>query len=207
MRILFICTGCLGMMIQMMLRRKKFPQVALWKIPLISIFLTISGVAGALLMHYIESGNFSGTSFFGALLFIPVFMLPVLLLVPSFNTLMDLCAPAECVMLAILRIDCLYSGCCYGKYLAGLGFQFPSQIVEMIIILIIMVILLRIESKTKKPGQLYGYYMILYGATRFPLNLLRYGVAPFVWILPAGNFWSLIAIAAGLIWLCLVRKK
>lgn len=206
-RIMVVCGGTIGMMLLMFLRRKLHPDVAAWKIPIISILLTISGVAGAMLMHYIESGNFSGTSFFGALLFIPIFMLPALLLVRSFNTLMDLCAPAECLMLAFLKIDCLMSDCCIGKFLPALGFQFPSQIVEMIVILIIMVVLLRIERAPGRQGQLYSWYLILYGATRFPLNLFRYGVAPFVWILPAGNFWSLIAIAGGTTWLRLVRRK
>jgi hypothetical protein len=71
-RILIVSGGTIGMFILMLLRRKAFPQIKLWKLPIISVLLTIAGVAGAMLMHFIEQGSFGGTSFFGAILFIPV---------------------------------------------------------------------------------------------------------------------------------------
>lgn len=205
-RLLIIGGGTVAMLVLMLMRRKTFPQVSTWKIPLISILLTFAGVAGAMLMFFVESGRFGGTSFFGAILFVPVLMIPVMLLRVPYGTLMDLCAPAECLMLAFMKVDCLMSECCIGKYLPTLGFQFPSQIVEMITTLVIMLVLLQLERNPKKQNTLYGYYLILYGATRFVLNWFRYGVKPFVWILPAGNFWSLIAIALGLLWLVVVTK-
>lgn len=205
-RLMIILGGTVGMLILMLLRRKTFPQIALWKMPIISILLTLAGVAGAMLMFFIESGRFGGTSFFGAILFIPILMLPALLLRVPFDTLMDLCAPAECLMLAFMKVDCLVSDCCIGQYLPSLGFQFPSQIVEMITILVIMLILLQLEQKSQHRGTLYAYYLILYGVTRFILNWFRYGLTPFVWILPAGNFWSIVAVILGLVWLAISVK-
>lgn len=199
-RILIILGGTVAMMILMLLRRKSFPQVQIWKILIVSILLTISGVAGAMLMFFVESGHFGGTSFFGAILFVPVLMLPTLLLRVPYGTIMDLCAPAECLMLAFMKVDCLMSDCCIGKYLPALDFQFPSQIIEMLTTLVIMLILLRMEQKPQWRNSLYAHYLILYGTTRFILNWFRYGLKPFVWILPAGNFWSIIAIALGLLW-------
>ena len=206
-RILILCAGTLGMFIQMLLRRKHFPQVALWKLPVISVFLTLAGVAGAMLMHFIENGSFGGTSLFGSIFFIPIFLLPVLSLRVKFTTLMDLCAPAECLMLVLMKLDCQLSGCCFGKYLPALEIQFPSQIIEMIVFFVIMLLLIQLERKEENKGRIYGHYLIIYGIARFILNWFRYGVAPFVWILPAGNFWSLVAIALGVIWLIVVRPK
>ena len=134
-------------------------------------------------------------------------LLPALILRIPYSTLMDLCAPAECLMLAFMKVDCLQSNCCIGKYLPALEFQFPSQIVETLTILIIMFLLPRFERKEKHTGKLYGYYLILYGSTRFVLNWFRYGLTPFVWILPAGNFWSLVAIVFGLGWLLVQRRQ
>lgn len=202
-RILILCSGTIGMLILMLLRRRAFPQIQIWKFPIISLLLTIAGVAGAMLMFYIESGKFGGTSFFGAILFIPVLLLPALLLQVRYGTLMDLCAPAECLMLAFMKLDCLMSDCCIGKYLPALELQFPSQIIEMLTILIIMLFLLQLEHSGNHKGKLYGYYLIFYGATRFILNWFRYGLTPFVWILPAGNFWSIVAVIAGIVWLFL----
>jgi len=205
-RILILCGGTIGMLILMLLRRKTFPQIQLWKFPVISVLLTVAGVIGAMLMHYIENGEFGGTSLFGSIFFIPILFLPVLFLRVPFSTLMDLCAPAECLMLVLMKLDCLLSDCCYGKYLPALGFQFPSQIVEMLTFFVIMLLLLHLERSEKNRGRIYGHYLIIYGIARFILNWFRYGVKPFVWILPAGNFWSLVAIAAGLVWLAVVGK-
>ena len=206
-RILIISGGTVAMLILMLLRRKTFPQVQIWKYPVISILLTCAGVAGAMLMYFLESGQFGGTSFFGAILFVPVLMLPALLLRVSYGTLMDLCAPAECLMLAFMKVDCLISDCCIGKYLPALGFQFPSQIIEMMTTLIIMFILLQLERNPKNRNTLYAHYLLFYGVTRFILNWFRYGVKPFVWVLPAGNFWSIVAILLGLLWLAIKTKR
>lgn len=206
-RIMIICAGALAMLIQMLLRRKAYPHITLWKIPIISILLTIVGVIGTMIMHYIETGHFGGTSFFGAVFFVPILMLPALLLRIPYGLVLDLCAPAICLMLAIMKIDCLLSGCCIGKYLPSLGFQFPSQIVEMIVALIIMVILLRFEQNKNKQNKLYAYFLIFYGCTRFILNWFRYGIKPFVLFLPNGNFWSVIAVAIGIIWLAVLSRK
>lgn len=205
-RLLIICGGTVGMLILMLLRRKSFPQVQIWKMPIISILLTLAGVAGAMLMFYIESGKFGGTSFFGAIFFIPILLLPALVLRVRYSELMDLCAPAECLMLAFMKLDCLMGDCCIGKYIPALEFQFPSQIVEMLTILVIMLCLIQMDRSGKNRGKLYGYYLIFYGITRFILNWFRYGLTPFVWILPAGNFWSIVAVIIGFLWLLLVTR-
>ena len=207
-RIIIVCAGTIGMFLQMLLRRKHFPNLQLWKITVISILLTLAGVAGAMLMYFIETGHFSGTSLFGSIFFIPLFLLPaVLLLRVKFSTLMDLCAPAECLMLVLMKLDCQLSGCCIGKYLPSLEIQFPSQIIEMIVFFFIMLSLMKLEQKASNRGRIYGYYLVIYGIARFILNWFRYGVAPFVWILPAGNFWSLIAIALGTLWLTITKPN
>lgn len=204
-RILVVAGGTLAMLAVMLWRRKHYPEVAVWKIPVLTVLLALCGVAGALLMYYVENGHFSGTSFFGALLFVPVLMLPTMLLRVRYGTLMDLCAPAECIMLAILKTECLLTGCCKGAYLPSLGFVFPSQIAELITILTILLVLVKIEGKGTFKNSLYGWYLILYGSTRFFLNWFRDGIKPFVWILPPGNFWGIISVCVGFIWIIIAR--
>jgi phosphatidylglycerol:prolipoprotein diacylglycerol transferase len=109
-------------------------------------------------------------------------------------------------MLAFMKIDCLVSNCCIGKHLPSIGIQFPSQIVEMITILIGMLLLLQFERKGKFRGNLYACYLIFYGVTRFILNWFRYGVEPFALGLPAGNFWSIIAIILGIAWFIVMKN-
>ena len=200
-RIVVILCGTICMLVLMLLRKKQTPQVKLWKYPVISLILTAAGVAGTMLLFYIESGRFGGTSFYGALLLVPVLMLPTLLLRVSYRDLMDICAPAESLMLAVMKLECKAQGCCSGKYIESLGRHFPSQMVEMAVTLCIMLALICIGKDPRNRGSLYGWYLVIYGATRFILNFCREGLTHFVWVLPAGNFWSLIAIAFGVIWI------
>lgn len=207
-RLLIIAAGAAAMLVSMLLRRKLYPEISLWKIPIISVLLTISGVLGAMLMFYVENGRFGGTSFFGAILFAPFFMVVVgLVLRVPYGRLMDLCASAECLMLAILKFDCMLGDCCSGRTIATLGIQFPSQFVEMMTSLIIMLKLVQMENQPRHRNTLYCHYLIMYGVTRFVWNFFRDNLSPFVGILPPGHFWSVVSTVIGLLLLLLVNIK
>ena len=133
----------------------------------------------------------------------------MLLRIP-YGRLMDLCAPSECVMLTIMKLQCLADGCCGGRTIClanGAEFVFPSQIVELIDAFAIAVILICMSRKEKHRDKLYPWYMVIYGATRFVLNLFRGGTTPFALGLPAGNVWSLVAIIIGTVWLLAVSRR
>lgn len=205
--------GTLAMML-VMLFAGRMTKTAIWKRLVSAVILTAAGVAGAKLMFWIESGfkDFGGRSFYGALFFAPCLMIPVaLLLKMKISEMLDLCAPSECVMLALLKANCYIDGCCGGKVIYQNEFEnvciiFPSQIVECVTALLLMVLLLFMIRRGNNKGTVYAQYMIIYGVLRFILNLMR-ETSPFIWILPAGNFWSLISLAIGLVWLYIVRKK
>jgi prolipoprotein diacylglyceryltransferase len=202
-----ISLGAVAMFVSMVLRKKQFPQVALWKMIVLTVWLTITGVLGTMILAYIESGKFGGTSFYGAVLMVPVLIMPAMLMKITHKDILNLCAPAECAMLLIMRFDCLDKGCCFGKYLPKLGFQFPSQITEMIVALAVMIVLIRMHRKNSQI-QLYPWYMIMYGVLRFCIQGLRYGgTNPWILGLSAGHFWSLVSITIGVIWLLLSKER
>jgi prolipoprotein diacylglyceryltransferase len=202
-----ISLGAVAMFVSMVLRKKQFPQVALWKMIVLTVWLTITGVLGTMILAYIESGKFGGTSFYGAVLMVPVLIMPAMLMKITRKDILNLCAPAECAMLLIMRFDCLDKGCCFGKYLPNLGFQFPSQITEMIVALAVMIVLVRMHRKNSQI-QLYPWYMIMYGVLRFRIQGLRYGgTNPWILGLSAGHFWSLVSITIGVIWLLLSKER
>ena len=70
-RLTIIDLGAVAMFISMILRKKEFQQVAIWKMALLTVWLTITGVAGTMILAYIETGEFGGTSFYGAVLMVP----------------------------------------------------------------------------------------------------------------------------------------
>lgn len=200
-RLTIIGLGALAMCASMILRKKQFPQVAIWKMIVLTVWLTITGVFGTMVLAFIETGEFGGTSFYGAVLLVPILILPALLMKISYLDTLNLCAPAECAMLVVMRFDCLDKGCCFGKYLPNLGFQFPSQIAEMVVGVSVMLTLIWMHRKNRQT-QLYPWYMIMYGVLRFCLQGLRYGGSdPWILGLSQGHLWSLVSILVGTGWL------
>lgn len=186
-------------------------QNKIWKIFPLTIALTIVELAGTMILFYIENGYFAGMSYYGGILLMPLFciLLAKIFNIP-YNDLMDMFGAAAGGMLAVMRLQCVYFGCCNGIEITlpnSNTFAFPSPIVELITVLVLMFIVLYLGKKEKNYGKLYPIYMILYGTTRFILNWFRAGNTPFVWILPPGNFWSLIAIAIGVLWIYFFEKR
>lgn len=199
--------GGVGMFISMLLRKKDFPQVSIGKMALLTVWLTITGVLGTMILAYIEMGTFGGTSFYGAVFLVPILIVPAMLMKISYKDILNLSAPAECAMLVVMRFNCLENGCCFGRYLPALEFQFPNQVAEMVVGITIMLTLIRMHKKDQQV-QLYPWYMILYGTCRFILQGFRYGgTTPWVLGLSQGHFWSLISITIGTIWLLLSKKR
>lgn len=205
-RMAIIGLGSLAMFVSMLLQRKEYPQVAVWKMFILVLWLTVTGVAGTMILAYIETGNFGGTSFYGAIFMVPVLIAPAMLMKIGYRDILNLCAPAEAAMLFVMRFDCLDKGCCVGRYIPQLEFQFPNQIAEMVVALSVMAILMRILKKDRT-AWLYPRYMILYGICRFLLQGFRYGgTNPWALGLSAGHLWSLVSITIGTVWLLAIRS-
>jgi len=204
----YLIVGTIAMMIISFLRRKKY-DLKIYEIIVLMLFLAFSGVLGAFTMFFIESGGkWGGQSFFGAVLFSPIFMFPIIkIMKKDYLKMMSLCAPAECIMLAILKIHCGVVGCCLGNGVIESVLRMKLQSIESIVAVVVMFILLLIERKNDNIRLIYFYYLLIYGAFRFILNFFRANLSYFVWILSAGHFWSLVAIVIGLIGLYFFKKK
>lgn len=201
MILVFLGIGTVAMLLLNLLRRRKL-EMPLWKIMLATLLLTVMGVLGTQLLYFVEAGAWGGQSYFGAVLFVPLVFLPIaLLLRVPYGCMMDLCAPAECAMLLVMKIDCLMAGCCGGMVMyytvEAKAVFFPSQLAEGFNALLIMAVLVWLEHKRKLRGGLYPLYLVLYGCTRLILNSFRWGLTPFVWRIPAGHFWALCSILLG----------
>ncbi len=201
----FILIG-LVLMIFISLFQIKISKLSIFKSILLSIFLVVFGVTGAVILAYIENGNWGGISFYGSVLLIPV-LLPIvsILLKEKYTKLLDLSVPQICIMLFAMKINCHISGCCGGKLLyiskSGSEIFFPSQIVESIIALILAIIFIGLINKRKMKNNIYPLFFIVYGTTRLILNFFRNVKENFIWIIPAGHFWSIISILIGFVFI------
>lgn len=205
----YLSIGTAAMLLPVLIQSAWY-KIKWYKALLMTVLLTVAGTLGAYLMFFVENRWLGGTSFYGAVFLVPVLFLPLgKLLKLSYGTLMDLCAPAECMMLAIMKIQCLLNGCCDGRMLClgGMEFQFPSQAVELINALVILVVLMLMGRKTKHKGSLYPWYMLIYGISRFVLNFFREDTGSFLLGMAPGTFWSVCSTVLGLVALIWIRGR
>ena len=172
-----------------------------WKIVVFALTVVPVGVFCAKLMRLIEEGTWIGFSLYGAVLFEPLIMVPFGLLVKIKPAeMLELGAPAGCLSIIFLKIQCQITGCCYGRILwyqeNGRPVRFPSQITEMLVGIVLLFILMKIIQSEEHHKYVYAWFLLLYGCTRFFLNLLR-DTVPFALGMSAGCFWSLISCMIG----------
>lgn len=209
-RTFFILLGTAAALLLSLLRRKKYDYSAIKVLILTPIFIAIAA-GGAILMGLIESGFIGNVSLYGCL-FITAVAIPILCLITKddMGKMHDFYVAPICLMMSVLRANCLVAGCCYGIELFeqadGSIVRFPSQIVELITSLLLMVMFLCFEKKQLFKGKHYPLFFIAYGITRFILNFFRGDKPAFVWFIPSGHFWSIVAIAIGLMWLILTQE-
>ncbi|MBR0161539.1 MAG: prolipoprotein diacylglyceryl transferase [Oscillospiraceae bacterium] len=186
-------------------------HLPLWKLVVFTLAIVPVGFFCGKLMRLVEAGTWTGVSFYGAVLFAPVPMVLIgLLLRIRPADMLDLCAPAGCIALVFMKIQCKITGCCFGRILRyeanGRPVRFPSQIVEMICGIVLLAVILQMIRSGKQRGTVFAWFMLLYGASRFVLNLLR-DTSPFLIGLSAGCFWSVISVLIGGSVLLYQRRK
>lgn len=186
-----------------------------WKSLFVSIAIVITGLLSCKLWFFLENGYWGARSFYGAIFFAPLtfFLVSKLLKIPYLHSL-DYCATAGCLILAVLKVDCMIGGCCRGITLFvkqnGNSMRFPSQAIEFVLALILSAYLLIQSRKIENRGKIYPLALVLYGSQRFVLNLLRDDwsrTKELNLLIPLGCIWSCVAIIVGTIWLLLIKKK
>ena len=210
--LIFLAIGTICMLVPLMICATWY-GIRKYKSVFAALLLTVVGTMGTYLLGWIESyPRFGSRSFYGAVFLIPVdFFAIAKLLRISYGALMDMSAPSVCVMLVLMKALCCIEGCCDGRVLytaaSGAPVVFPSQIVELVNALALFGVLMRMIHRKKYNGEIYAWFFVLYGVSRFALNFFRADLSPFAWILPAGHFWSVCAIATGAVTLFIYRKK
>ena len=141
-------------------------------------------MAGILLFstsYNMQFGELVGTggNYFASLFLVsPLWFVMSLVLMTSPLKQIDIATLLAPVFLFVVKIACFCNGCCWGiPWEHGLyndnfnhpGKQVPVQAFEAFFALVILVFLLLYRKKAKT-GTLFPMYMILYSATRFPVE-------------------------------------
>jgi phosphatidylglycerol:prolipoprotein diacylglycerol transferase len=126
-----------------------------------------------------------------------------------FGYFADTAAPGIILAQAIGRVGCTINGCCYGaecslpwaivyKHPASLGpigiAVHPTQVYEIIYLLIVFGILLVLKDKLRPDGSLFLVYLSLYSVWRFGIGFIRDG-APFLLGLHQAQVIGIIVLA------------
>lgn len=223
--------GVIGMFVLCMLSRKKYKMSLLCAV-VYTLSTFVFGVAGAKLMAKIYTASLlavsggtydpnSGVCLFGALMFLPVFML-ILALVSGekYRKLMDYMTPGIFFILACAKFGCLLGGCCHGFFTeTGIynykmeAYTFPVQLYESLCTFVVVVILLIIMGKRKKVryGSLYPAGTILYCIARLIWENFRYYEHEFEYDfflkLTYWQCWGVIAILVSVVWLVILYSS
>jgi phosphatidylglycerol:prolipoprotein diacylglycerol transferase len=143
----------------------------------------------------------------------------------KFGYFADLLAPAVPLAQAVGRVGCTLNGCCYGtetslpwglvytdpRSYAPLGIAVhPTQIYEIIYLLIIFAVLFPLRRRLKPDGSLFLIYLSLYSMWRIGIDFLREGT-PFILGLHQAQIIGIIVLAIAVPLLALrtrwVRRK
>lgn len=187
----------------------KLYKIHYFKLLLFIVLSIIYGILSTKIMSWIESGNLTGTSFYGAIFLIPIFVLifSMIFKVESWK-LFNLSAFLGMITSAVMKYRCFLYGCCGGKkvpIVTERGYlTFPSQIAEMIFAIIVFIILTILFFRKKERKDLYPIMMIIYGVGRFILNSYRL-VKPVFGFMALGHLWSILSVFIGVVWLLLMR--
>lgn len=206
-----LIAGMVLMCIPISLQMKRH-NVALWKSIPVSVTLILTGIYGSSFWFYLENGHPGGRSLYGVLFLVPLVIYPVakLFRIP-YGYALDYLAPSGCLTLAAVKVQCLVLKCCEGMVLYidnnGRYVRFPSQLVEMAAFLVVSAILFWMSGMREFERKIFPWALVLYGGTRFFLNLLREETAPFLLGLTAGCFWSVCAVSIGIVWLISAKRK
>jgi phosphatidylglycerol:prolipoprotein diacylglycerol transferase len=179
----------------------------------LSVYVIISGVVGSRLLyvafHIDEYRNFvdvfalwqGGATLYGG------FLLAILAGYifsrkrnVGFLLLGDIISPALALGIALTRVGCFLSGCCFGKQtthawgvtfppdspagayergLAAVGSAgavalHPSQLYDSLLGLVTFVLLIALQKRLAKRGAAFGLMLFCYGVSRFVVDFTRY---------------------------------
>ncbi len=154
-----------------------------FKVFLLSLFTMVFGIFGTIVLANIEHPEdfFSfSTSLYGALLFLPFFMLLAKLIYrkDKYFDILNYIAPTILVVIAVMRINCTLAGCCYGIQCDfGITYdgvtRFPVQMMEAVLDLIAFAFLYFNERKRWIKANNYWLLLTIYPIIRLLCEFFR----------------------------------
>lgn len=204
----FLAVGAVAMLALMLLRRGRYALSVIQAV-LYTLLLLITGISGAKLLYFFESGlkSFSGMSFFGAV-YLVLLVMPLVGLAFKLKPMdsLDACAPCVAAIIGFQRFGCFWAGCCGGIPFGTSGKIWPTQLMEGFGDMAILCFLLTAEGRESSRGRSYPLFLISYGIMRFVIEFVRdtskdwLGLSHGQWFSIAGIGIALLMIVGDMTW-------
>lgn len=170
-----------------------------WEILIVTVLCILIGTLFTKLFAIIEVGfdvNEAGNmSMYGVVFFMPIFFVIYGIIKKlKFKVIFDVFCIPEIITLFFARMNCLHSGCCYGKIITD-GLRYPTRELELIFYAIFLLIMSPKVYKGISNGHTYPIFMISYGVTRFILESFR--EADTTAFMHRAHYWSIISFVVG----------
>lgn len=180
-------------------------NIKLWQGIVLALSVNVFGVLGVFLLGYVQSGfTDMSPSFMGAMIFTPIFVgvISKLFRVDVLDGISISAIPIAS-MGACMKIGCFLNGCCGGIVINGV--EFPVQLVEACISIVIVVVLFVLQRKLQDFKTLFAWYMVMYSVTRFFIEYLR-DTPKNILLMSMGQVTSLIVLVLGMVFLVIYKK-
>lgn len=176
-------------------------KINIWVAPILAVANTIAGLISVKLFAGLEAwGNplSNGQSLFGSVFLLPLFYFAGTKITGrKYADVFDVFLMCTITTLIFARVDCIMSGCCYGKYIPGSEMvRWPTREMEIVFHIILLTIFYLMNKKNKLPGATWPLYMVSYGAFRFIEEWLRVGDSV-IWVFHRGHLWALLSVIIG----------
>lgn len=164
----------LGLLL-MLVRRSKY-QFGNFSLGFVYLTVVVFGFVGAKITSFLEDGTWSGIRYYGTIFLVAVALYPVSKIAKvSYYQSMNYISLGEMLCLVIMKVNCIIHGCCSGKLLVfgRKMFPFPSQWIELIIGVAIIIVICFLERKKQTMKYIFPFVMMSYGITRGVFESLR----------------------------------
>lgn len=183
---------------------------SLFKIAFTQIIFVIFCVLCAFLMAKLENiitRNSDGYfSLFGLILFLPIliyFLCRIFKI--KYCDFYDFQTASIILIVILMRLNCIYKGCCLGKIATSFDGRYPTREVEIALNTIYLAFYFIFKNKIKK-GLSYPIYMIFYGIIRFIIQFYRSYDGLWGTNIAFGHIWSILSIVIGIISIIIILK-
>ena len=151
-------------------------QAKTWELILVAFLHTLLGVAFVKFFAIMESGfaqkQNGAMSLYGGIFFMPIFYIVYALVKKlPIGLVFDTFVVCLVATLTLARVNCLFMGCCLGKFIdSDYTVRFPTREIEIVVNGLFVCLAVFLILKGKFNNYLYPAYMVYYGVFRFILE-------------------------------------